>query len=213
MTVKPHPAAIDINGEPHLRDARGRLVPIATVKAIDLLMDELVRSLLAEARENAKRNADFRARTFTAVSELQALLAQKYEAKIGGQKGNIQLLTFDGLQRVQIAVSDLIEFGPELQTAKALIDECLTEWAVDSNVQLRALINRVFSVDKEGQINRAELFMLLRVEIADERWQSAMAAIKDSIRVIGSRNYARYYDRDQPDGRWNAITDAATSAR
>jgi hypothetical protein len=213
MTEQKHPAAIDINGEPHLRDARGRLVPIATVKAIDLLMDELVRSLLAEARENAKRNADFRARTFTAVSELQALLAQKYEAKIGGQKGNIQLLTFDGLQRVQIAVSDLIEFGPELQTAKALIDECLTEWAVDSKVELRALINRVFSVDKEGQINRAELFMLLRVEIADKRWQDAMAAIKDSIRVIGSRSYARYYDRDQPDGRWNAITDATTSAR
>lgn len=213
MTDKPHPAAIDIGGEPHLRDAKGRLVPLATVKATDLLMDELVRTLNTEARENAKRNADFRAKTFTTVSELQALLAQQYDAKIGGQKGNIQLLTFDGLQRVQIAVSDLLEFGPELQIAKALIDECLTEWAVDSKVELRALINRVFSVDKEGQINRAELFMLLRVEIADKRWQDAMAAIKDSIRVIGSRSYARYYERDQPDGRWNAITDAATSAR
>lgn len=206
MTDASHPAAIDVAGTPYLRDAKGSLVPIVSVKAADLLMDETVRKILGEARTVSALIASFKSDTFQLVSELQALISQNYGATVGGKKGNITLLSFDGCQKVQVQVSDLLEFGPELQAAKALIDECLTEWAVGSAVELRALVNRVFQVDKEGQINRAELFMLLRVEIADERWVRAMEAIRDSIRVIGSRTYVRFYDRAAPDAPWRAVT-------
>ncbi len=206
MTSTTHPAAIDVAGTPYLRDSKGSLVPIAAVKAADLLMDETVRTILDRARTVSALVASFKSDTFESVSDLQALISQNYGASIGGKKGNITLVTFDGCQKVQVQVADLLEFGPELQAAKALIDECLTEWAVGSAVELRALVNRVFSVDKEGQINRAELFMLLRVEIADERWLSAMEAIRDSIRVIGSRTYVRFYDRKSPDAPWHAVT-------
>lgn len=201
-----HPATIDVAGMPYLRDAKGSLVPLASVKAADLLMDETVRKILGEARTVSSLISSFKSSTFTAVSELQALIAQNYGATVGGKKGNITLVSFDGCQKVQVQVADLLEFGPELQAAKALIDECLTEWSSGSAVELRALVNRVFQVDKEGQINRAELFMLLRVEIADERWIRAMDAIGDSIRVIGSRTYVRFYERPAPDAAWRAVT-------
>lgn len=200
------PETIDVGGTPYRRDAKGNLVPLASVKAADLLMDETVREILAKARDMSARISAFKAATFESVGDLQALIAQTYGASIGGKKGNITLVSFDGCQKVQVQVADLLEFGPELQAAKALIDECLTEWAVGSAVELRALVNRVFQVDKEGQINRAELFMLLRVEIADERWMKAMEAIRDSIRVIGSRTYVRFYDRPAPDAAWRAVT-------
>jgi hypothetical protein len=206
MTPPVHPAAIDVAGEQYLRDAKGSLVPIASVKAADLLMDETVREILGAAHHVSTIVSSFKTETFERVAALQALIAQDYGASLGGKKGNITLTSFDGCQKVQVQVADLLEFGPELQAAKALIDECLTEWAVGSAVELRALVNRVFQVDKEGQINRAELFMLLRVEIADERWVRAMDAIRDSIRVIGSRTYVRFYDRLKPDAPWSAVT-------
>ena len=206
MTDATHPAAIDVAGTPYLRDAKGNLVPVASVKPVDLLMDETVRKVLDKARDVSAVVAAFKGEAFESVNELQALIAQNYNATVGGKKGNITLVSFDGCQKVQVQVADLLEFGPELQAAKALIDECLTEWAVGSAVELRALVNRVFSVDKEGQINRAELFMLLRVEIEDERWVRAMEAIRDSIRVIGSRTYVRFYDRPAPDAAWHAVT-------
>lgn len=213
MTDAPlHPAAIDVGGTPYLRDAKGSLVPIASIKAADLLMDETVRGILDQARAVSAGIAAFKGQTFAAVGELQALFAQHYGATVGGKKGNITLVSFDGCQKVQVQVSDLLEFGPELQSAKALIDECLTEWAVGSAIELRALVNRVFQVDKEGQINRAELFMLLRVEIQDERWVRAMDAIRDSIRVIGSRTYIRFYDRPTADAAWAAVTIDMASA-
>lgn len=201
-----HPAAIDVAGTPYLRDAKGSLVPLAAVKPADLLMDETVREILAEARAVSTVIAGFKTAAFGKVTSLQELLGQHYGAAIGGRKGNITLMSFDGCQKVQVQVADLLEFGPELQAAKALIDECLTGWAAGSSVELQAIVTRAFSVDKEGQINRAELFMLLRVEIQDERWQKAMDAIRDSIRVVGSRTYMRFYNRPAPDAPWSAVT-------
>lgn len=202
----PHPAAIDVGGTPYLQDAKGSLVPLASVKATDLLMDESVRKIMGYARDLSAQIARFKGHTFEDVNALQALFLQEYGASVGGKKGNLTLTSFDGCQKVQVQVADLIEFGPELQAAKVLIDACLSEWSADSRVELRSLVNRVFQVDKEGQINRAELFMLMRVSIEDERWVRAMDAIRDSIRVIGSRQYVRFYDRTGPDAPWRAVT-------
>lgn len=142
---------------------------------------------------------------FERVGELQALLAQDYDAPIGGPRGNITLPAFDGRSKVQIAVQDRLEFGPELQVAKTMIDECLREWSTDSPVEIRALVDRVFEVDKEGQISHSGMFMLLRVKIDNERWNRAMDAVRDSIRTSGSRRYARFYHRSTSDGDWLSI--------
>lgn len=201
-----HPAAVQVGDALYLRDAKGNLVPITAVKPVDLLMDETVRGIIGRATAASDLVRTFKRETFANITALQELIAQQYGTTLGGKKGNITLTTIDGCAKVQLQVADLIEFGPELQAAKILIDECLAQWAADSGVEIRALVNRVFQVDKEGQINRAELFMLMRVEIADERWQRAMLAIRESIRVIGSREYVRFYRRATPDAAWQAIT-------
>jgi hypothetical protein len=103
-------------------------------------------------------------------------------------------------------MQDQIDFGPELQAAKSLVDECLTEWASDSRSEIRALVTRAFQVDKEGRINRAEIFMLLRVDIEDERWKRGMDAVRDSIRVLGSKAYLRFQSRPSADAAWSSIT-------
>ncbi len=205
MTEKPHPAAIDVAGSWYLRDAKMTLVPISVVKPVDLLIDGLVRETLDEARAVSATIAAFKQRTFERVGSLQALLAQEYGTTIGGKRGNITLPAYDGCGKMQVAVADQLEFGPELQVAKTQIDECVREWSADSRVEIRALIDRVFSVDKEGQISHAGLFMLLRIDIQDDRWRRAMDAIRDSIRIIGSRTYIRFYDRPAPDGAWRGI--------
>jgi hypothetical protein len=206
MTEASHPAAVQVGDDLYLRDAKGSLVPLTAVKPVDLLMDETVRAIIGRAAAASELVRTFKRETFASIAALQELIAQHHGATLGGKKGNITLTSFDGCMKVQLQVADLIEFGPELQAAKLLIDECLAEWAADSGVELRALVNRVFQVDKEGQINRAELFMLMRVEISDDRWVRAINAIRESIRVIGSREYVRFYSRQTPEAGWQAIT-------
>lgn len=206
MSERPHPAAIEVNGHWYLRNAKAALVPIETVKPMDLLIDELVRAILEDGHRLADEIRAFKLRAFERVGELQALLAQDYETTIGGVKGNITLPSYDGCGKVQVAVADRIEFGPELQVAKTIIDECLTEWSATSHVAIRALVDRVFSVEKEGTISHAGIFMLLRTNVDDERWKRAMQAIRDSIRSAGSATYMRLYERPAPSAAWNAIS-------
>lgn len=200
------PGAVEVGGKEYLRDPRGALVPVETIKTMDLLIDGQVRKIIKFAEELSAQIGRFKSHTFEDIGALQALVAQEYGAKIGGAKGNLTLTTFDGCLRVMVQMQDQIDFGPELQAAKALVDECLTEWASDSRSEIRALVTRAFQVDKEGRINRAEIFMLLRVEIEDGRWKSAMDAVRDSIRVLGSKAYLRFQTRPTPDAGWTSVT-------
>lgn len=194
-----------IEGQDYLRDAKGALVPKSMVKPMDMLIDESLRKMMHYARDLSAQIGRFKGHCFEDIASIVTLIEQQYKTKPGGKKGNMSFTSIDGCLKVQVQVADHITFGPELQAAKSLIDECLNEWGAESRAELRAVISRAFQVDKEGQINRSELFMLMRVDIADDRWLRAMQAIRDSIRVIGSKTYIRFYERPAPDAEWASV--------
>ena len=196
-----------VNGKQYMADARGALVPVETIKPADRLEDEQVRKIMGFARSLSDQIGRFRGHTMTDLCELDALLEQEYGATPrGGRKGNRTYQSFDGLKKVQVQVSEFVDFGPQLQVAKKLIDECLNEWAEESRPEIRAIITRAFNTDKEGQVNRAEIFMLLRLDIEDPRWLDAMRAIRDAMRVTGSKEYVRFYERNAVTDPWRAVT-------
>lgn len=215
-TATPEPAlrpgAEIVHGKVYLRDARGSLVPEELIKPQHLLEDEVVRELLAEADALAEQISSFKRRCFERIGIFSALLADQYGSRVGGAKGNKTLASFDGLLRVQVQIADITDFGPELQVAKSLFDECLEEWSADTKAELRAIVTDAFQVNKEGQINRGRLFGLLRTESKDERWIRAQAAIRDSIRVSGSTEYVRFHRRPTHNANWSHVSlDIATA--
>lgn len=197
---------VSVNGRDHMADAKGHLVPVAMIKPADKLEDQTVRKIMAFAMELSAQIARFRGHTMTDLGEFDAILQQEYGLTRGGKKGNRTYQTFDGLMKVQVQVADFIDFGPQLQVAKGLIDECLNEWAEDSRDEIRTIITSAFNTDKEGKINRSEIFMLLRRDFEDPRWQRAMDAIRDAMRVTGSKEYIRFYMREKVTDGWNAVT-------
>lgn len=197
---------ISVGEKRYMADAKGSLVPLELVRPQHKLEDEVTRKVLGYGIALSEQVARFKAHTFTDLGEFDALLEQEYDARKGGAKGNRTYQTHDGLFKVEVRVADLIDFGPELQIAKGLVDECLNEWAADSRPEIRAIVTRAFNTDKEGQINRGEIFMLLRLAIDDPRWVSAMEAIRDAMRTVGSKTYVRLSQRPAPDAPWSAIT-------
>ncbi|CDN54733.1 PF11363 family protein [Neorhizobium galegae bv. officinalis bv. officinalis str. HAMBI 1141] len=195
-----------INGKEYMTDAKGGFVPLSLVKPQHKLEDETVRKIIDYAINLNAQIARFRGHTMTDLGGLDALIAQEYGAKIGGAKGNRTYQTIDGLMKVQVQVADQIDFGAELQVAKSIIDECLTEWSADSRAEIQSIITRAFNTDQEGKINRAEIFMLMRHQIDDPRWQRAMDAIRDAMRVTGSKEYVRFYTRAEITDAWQAVT-------
>ena len=197
---------IIVDGKPYMRDARGALVPVELIKAADLLEDGVVQKIMGFGKALSDQFSRFKGHTFTDLGEFDALLAQEYKLTKGGPKGNRTYMSFDGLNRISVRVADLIEFGPSLQTAKSLVDECLNEWSADSRAEIRAIVTRAFNTDREGKINRAEIFTLLRLDIVDPRWQEAMRAVREAMRVIGSKVYLRLETRETVEGKFSAVT-------
>ncbi|TNJ40474.1 DUF3164 family protein [Phaeobacter sp. B1627] len=196
---------IEINGVSYMQNGKGDMRPTELVKPQDKLQDQTVRAIIGFAVALSEEVGRFKNHAFDDISAFEAILAEKYDAKVGGAKGNKTLISYDGRYKVQVQVSDLVDFGPELQIAKSLVDECLIEWAADARPEIRDIVTRAFNTDKAGQINRSEIFMLLRLEISDERWKRAMQAIKDAIRVVGSKSYVRCYQRPAVDAAWEPI--------
>lgn len=177
------------------RDGEGRLIPESMVKPIDRARDELVREKVAAAKALSSMLAEFKAKAFADVGAFLEMSAEQYGVKLGGNKGNVTLITFDGRFKVVRQVQEALVFDERLQAAKALIDECLQEWTTGSRDEIKALINDAFQVNKEGKINTNRVLGLKRLDIKDEKWGRAMQAISDSVQVAGSRPYIRIYER------------------
>ncbi|PZP10064.1 MAG: sulfate transporter [Sphingomonas hengshuiensis] len=196
---------VTLGDEQYMRDGGGRLVPIDLVKPQHKLEDQTVRTIVRHGQELSARMGRYRGRSFDDVLSFVDVLSEKYGEKRGGKKGNTTLTAYDGLSRVIVQVQDQLSFGPELQIAKGLVDECITNWSSGARSEIRALVEHAFQVDKEGQINRAALFQLRRLDIDDAQWRAAMTALGDAIRVIGSRQYLRVQVRNSPRDRWTTI--------
>lgn len=181
--------------EGYKTDSHGRLIPIDTIKPIDLARDDLVGEIVSQARIQSAALAEFKSKTFADIQAFIELSAEQYNAKVGGNKGNVTLMSFDGRYKVQRACQEHITFDERLQAAKALIDECLTDWTSNASHEVRVLIDRAFEVNKQGHLNTGRILALRRVDIKDKRWLSAMDAISESIQVVGSKSYVRVYER------------------
>lgn len=186
-------------------DAKGRKVPDNLVSETDKLKEQTIDKVVDYAVGLSEQIARFKGHTFDDVYTLVDLLKEEYGAKVGGAKGNIDLVSFDGCRKLQISVADHVSFGPELGVAKSLIDEYIEDVIEGASDEIRALVTHAFETDKPGHVNREALFSLRRLDIKHTKWQSAMQAITDSMRVVGSKAYVRTYQRDTADAGWELI--------
>ncbi|MEO8121682.1 MAG: DUF3164 family protein [Rhodoferax sp.] len=176
-------------------DASGNLVPESKVKQIDQLRNQLVYDLCRMAETESLALSAFKLTAMTEVSSFVALSLDEYGVKTGGDKGNVTLASYDGRYKLVRQMQDKIIFGEQLMAAKALIDECVHEWAANANDNIKALVNHAFQTDKEGKINTGRVLSLRRLDIKDTKWQQAMQAIADSMQTASTKPYIRFYKR------------------
>lgn len=181
--------------EGYRADAKGCLVPESMIKPIDRARDELVGELARQARIVSDGLREFKTRVFADINAFVDLSGEQYGVKLGGKKGNLTLFSFDGAFKVQVAIAEHMVFDERLQAAKHLIDECIISWSQGSRDEIKVLVQASFQTDKEGKINTGRVLALRRLDIRDEKWQKAMQAIGESLQVVGSKEYVRFYER------------------
>jgi len=195
----------DVKGVQYMRDGKGALMPVQNIPAPKLMQDQTTRRLFAMAESLSAQVQAFRSQALADIDAFVELLRENYGAQRGGQKGNVILMTYDQLYKIERSVGEFIDFGPELETAKVLVTELLQEWSEGANVNLKSIVERAFQVDKKGKIRRNDLLSLLTLEIEDERWKNAMKALSDSILPRGTKEYVRFYRRATVRDNWTAV--------
>lgn len=199
-------ATADDSPAGYMRTPGGDLRPVEMVSPLDMMRDGVVRDLVSDAMAMAAALANFKRETFTTIHAFAAESAAKYGTTWGGKKGNVTLTSFDGRFKVVLASSDNITFDERLQVAKSLVDQCINEWAETSRPEIKVIVQQAFNTDKEGKVNVGAILGLQRLDIQDERWQRAMAAIRDGIQVTGSKHYVRFYERIKGTDEYRAIS-------
>ena len=181
--------------EGYRRDARGRLVPADTIKPIDQARDQLTMEIVHKAQIMSELLTNLKKQVHDDIAAFVELSAEQYGVKLGGTKGNVSLMSFDGRFKVLRASQDGIVFDERLQAAKALIDQCLQEWSRGAHKGLMVMIDDAFRTDKNGELRTSRILALRRHDIDDPRWKKAMEAISDAVHVVGSKSYYRVYER------------------
>lgn len=196
---------INVAPDGYLQNAQGHYVPLDKVKTTDALENDLVLKLLEQADELSVNIRRFKLRCFKEINAFLDLLAQEHNIAKGGKKGNVTMTSYDGRFKINISVAEFIEFGPSLQSAKDLIDQCIHKWSDGSNDNIRALVDHAFRVDKTNRVNTKDILGLRRLDIRDDEWKQAMDVISESIRVRSSKEYVRFYYRPEPESDWKSI--------
>ena len=187
------------------QDASGNLVPESKVKQIDQVRNQLVYDLCRMAEVESLALSAFKLSAMAEVAAFVSISLEQYGVKTGGDKGNVTLVSYDGRYKLVRQMQDKITFGEQLMAAKSLIDECVHEWAVNANDNIKALVNHAFQTDKEGKINTGRVLSLRRLDIKDEKWQAAMQAIADSMQTASTKPYVRFYKRNETTQEYVAI--------
>ena len=191
--------------EGYMKNALGNLVPTNKVKEIDLARNDLVTELVSKAKEAQQHMAKFKALAMGDIAAFVQLSGEQYNIQLGGKKGNVTLLSYDGKYKIQRSMSDYIVFDERLQVAKELVDKCIHRWAEGSNDNIRALVEHAFKTDREGKVSTARIIGLKQINIVDDEWKQAMRAIDDSMQVASTKAYIRIYERDGDDGKYIPI--------
>lgn len=212
------PGVIKADGQDHMRNGKGHLVPLAIVSPADKLKDEMVREQIAYALALQAEIARFKVYAFDAAEAFMDLLAQEYGlTSAEGAKGNKTFTTFDQLFKIEIRVADRVTFDQTLLIAKAKIDHCIRRWTTDpkqpANANVLALINYAFEVDKAGKVSPTRIASLRRLAIDDHEWREAMRAIDESRDVQESVEYITFHRRTSTKDKWSLIAIDLAAAR
>ncbi|MCL4068617.1 DUF3164 family protein [Pseudomonas sp. GX19020] len=167
------------------------------------MKDDLVRSQHQHADQHRADTIAFKEQAFKEVYAPRDLLFEKYQARIGGKKGDLTFTSFDGSLAVEIKVADRIAFGPELQAAKAQIAEFIEENAEGINDNARMLLEHAFQMNKSGRIDTQRVLGLRKLQVKGPdggphpKWEAAMQAITDAVQMHATSTYLLLKEADE----------------
>lgn len=203
------PGVADIPGRGlHLPNAMGHLVHLDSISAADLLEHEMVYTITGYGIELSGYMARFLAHSRNDLTTYDLVLLQDYNIDAGARsrRGNRTYTSFDGLRRIEVKMQDRKSFGPSLETARTGLDDMIRRHGAGASTILTTLVNMAFGLgDKDDKVDVAAITALRRLTFDDPAWPGIRKALEDAIRMDGTKEYLRLFQRRSQDAKWEPI--------
>lgn len=176
------------------KNHNGMEVPAAYVPKEDKERERIVSKCIKDAKILHDRLDYFKTMLLVECDAFYEELLAKNNVKSQG-KGNYSLTSFDKLLKIEVNVSERIEFDDNIQVAHAKIKEYLDEITKDSNTDIQQIVNTAFQTSK-GKMDVKRVLGLFELHISHPKWREAMELIKGSISRNNSKRYVRIWEKD-----------------
>lgn len=185
------------NEQGHWQNKQGDWVHPDLIAVDKQLEDEMVESLVDEAKQVHEVLIDFKVRAFDKCFSLVALLRQNYalDRLKKSETGSVTFRNYNGTRVAQIKVAKLITFDTKLKLAKEKLDEYFTEKTAGADPEIQTLITRAFEV-KNGNVDTRQILSLKSYQIKHPKWLEAMAMIDEATEISGTKSYLNFSERE-----------------
>lgn len=188
------------------KNSRGHLVPEADVSPLDRQRDDLVHEIFVRAQILSKGMAESKKNWLSAIQAHLQLAAEKYQVTVGGGSGNVTLLSYDGLIKIERQHSRRLVVNERVAIAKELVERHVVSLSTELTGDTKRMVRAAFRMDEKGNYSATALLSIARrMKSEAPEWQAAVAAINDAVTTEYGDPYVRVYIR-QDDGTYQQLS-------
>ncbi|MDX1350244.1 MAG: DUF3164 family protein [Putridiphycobacter sp.] len=174
-------------------DEKGRKVWYNRTTKTERLKERRARELRNKALRVNEQLASFKSDIQTICQEVFDTYMAENKLDISKHKGNFTWFNFDRSIKVEVSISERVEFDSlALTGAKELLDEFLEENVESKDDFVKELIMDAFETSR-GSLDVKKIFDLIRYKskIKNKKYQQAVKMLEDGIRRPDSKTYFR----------------------
>lgn len=190
MNIQPDP-------EKFIERPDGSIISYDKLEPHKQVEHDAVTKLFGMAEDLSQGLATFKKNAISEMVAARVMMLEDYGVKRGGAEGGLTLRSACGRMMVKMTVSKHITFGPELEAAKALIEDFMeAELEKGGSVFIREIVEKVFKLNAKGRIDTGGILGLREHRFDNDVWTRAMLAIDEAICRDTSSTYVNFYRVD-----------------
>lgn len=179
-------------------DEAGNRIPRNRLTAREVDNEVKITKLLKGAQGINKRLADYKKEIYQLTSGMvKSFMDEKGLSSMG--KGNVTLYNFDRTVKIEVSISDRIEFDDlTIKACKEKFDQFLNNSIDEKQDYIKEMVTDAFTT-RRGQLDSKKVMSLMRWEtkVKDVLFQEALKLLRESIRRPDSRTYYRVWLKDE----------------
>lgn len=160
------------------------------VKPLDKKRDKMVTMVVKWSLTLEKRLAQVHRKVIEKCEQFLEWQAKQYDLT-AGKSGSITLADFSNTMKIKFTVPPRREFDDKLDLAKSALDAFLKEKMAGADLDIQAIVNESFNVDKKGKVDTDAILRLRELNITHPKWKAAMNLINESLQVSYAKRYVQ----------------------